>query len=281
MTRQATESELSHAVYGDSGPWVVFVHGWAMNSGVFAEQAEMMKGRYRVLLVDLPGHGSSAPGSGKITVDACAEKVANLIKKLGIAEPHLVGWSLGAQVICKASLILPKGVKSLALVCGSPRFVAASEDDPTGVPPLKARVFREAVKNDFPGGIKFFIESFFDREKLDNEEFDGGEIGPERTKIIEKFLYKNFPPDKESALALLDDFHASDIRPILPGIGVPCLICHGGRDRITPVEGSDLWEGLSLVIRKMVFDGCGHAPFLTRPREFNETLSAFLSGLIK
>ncbi len=281
MTLQATEPELSHAVYGDSGPWVVFVHGWAMNSGVFAEQAEMMKDRYRVVLVDLPGHGSSAPVSGKFTVDACAEKVADLIEKLGITEAHLVGWSLGAQVICKVSLILPKGVKSLALVCGSPRFVADSEDDPTGVSPLKARLFREAVKNDFPGGIKFFIESFFDKEKSDNDEFDSGEIGPERRKIIETLLYKNFPPDKESALGLLDDFHASDIRPILPRIDVPCLICLGGRDRITPVESSDLWEGLSLVTRKMIFDGCGHAPFLTRPRKFNETLNAFLLGLIK
>lgn len=75
---------------------LVFIHGWAMSGNVWAYQRPLAE-RFRVITLDLRGHGKSSPASSYAFGDFASD-VALLFDRLGLRRAALVGWSLGAQV---------------------------------------------------------------------------------------------------------------------------------------------------------------------------------------
>lgn len=252
---------------GERGTPLVFVHGWAMSGAVWQKQLEHFAGSRRVFAVDLPGHGLSAPLEGPLTIRRCGEKLARFLDEERLEGAALIGWSLGAQVACHAALLNPARVAKLALVSGTPCFTAPSKDDRWGVPAAKSKWFARQMRAGFENVLRGFILTFF---------ASGEAVSPEEETAIKNFFFAH-APDRASALGLLDDLHASDIREELRRIAVPSLIVHGRDDRIVPLEVTGVWSGLLASRANIVLmPGCGHAPFLTRPELFNRVLETFL-----
>lgn len=252
---------------GERGTPLVFVHGWAMCGAVWQKQLEYFACTHRVFAVDLPGHGLSAPLEDPLTIRRCGEAVARFLDEEGLEGAALLGWSLGAQVVCHAASLNPARVAKLALVSGTPCFTAPTKEDRWGVPAAKSNWFARQLRADFEKVLKDFILTFF----------AGGEaIGPEEEAVI-KGLFFAHVPDRASALELLDDLHRSDIREELRRIDVPSLIVHGQGDRIIPLEVTGVWSRfLASRANVVLIPGCGHAPFLTRPEVFNRAVETFL-----
>ena len=75
------------------GPDVVMLHGWGLHGGVFSHVADRLAEHYCVHLVDLPGHGASAP-----LPQFDADQVADLLDRQFPLPVHVVGWSLGGLI---------------------------------------------------------------------------------------------------------------------------------------------------------------------------------------
>ncbi len=75
------------------GPDIVLIHGWALHGGVFAPLVARLSPRYRLHLVDLPGHGHSRE-------DDTALALPHVVNVIAAATPPAVwlGWSLGRAV---------------------------------------------------------------------------------------------------------------------------------------------------------------------------------------
>ena len=82
-----------HVETAGQGPDLVMLHGWAMHSGIWSSVRDQLAQRYRLHLVDLPGHGRS-PADEAYSLDRIAQKVAEILP----AESIVCGWSLGGQV---------------------------------------------------------------------------------------------------------------------------------------------------------------------------------------
>jgi pyruvate dehydrogenase E2 component (dihydrolipoamide acetyltransferase) len=103
----------------DATETIVFLHGlggsqstWASVLGNFAED-------YRIVAVDLPGHGASdrpAPASTDYSVPGLAATIGELLEKLELAPAVLIGHSLGGVTALQLALDRPKLVRALALV---------------------------------------------------------------------------------------------------------------------------------------------------------------------
>jgi len=254
-----------------SGEPVLFVHGWGLNSRVWLEQIKGFGG-FRIIAVDLPGHGATPPCRKRLTISAAADSLCGLVRSLSLKKVHLVGWSLGAQVICHAALRMGfKTVRSLTMVSGAPCFAAKRGEECGTVSLTKARWTLRALEKDFTKTLTEFIKTSFYTKK---------ELGAKTEQTLKSYFFdENFPPDKKSALELLTDFIETDMRPMLKKLKLPCLICHGDRDSILPVETVKVWEELLPSSRMEIFESCGHAPFITRSSRFNETLKNFLESL--
>jgi len=100
------EQKVAYYESGDKGQPILFIHGNSMSGLCFAQQVESTLGeRYRLVAMDLPGHGKSAParhpGSG-YTLPGYADMVCAFAKSLKLENAVLVGWSLGGHVLLEA-----------------------------------------------------------------------------------------------------------------------------------------------------------------------------------
>jgi len=89
------------------GPPLVMLHGFASHGGVFASVVPALARRYRVHVVDLPGHGHSSATAD--TLDAYAHAVATAIDSIGPVT--LLGWSFGGQVALRLAQMRPQQVE--------------------------------------------------------------------------------------------------------------------------------------------------------------------------
>src|SRR5260221_7083188 len=83
----------------ENGPVVCFTHSLASDGGMWAEQLPpLLAAGYRVLRLDMRGHGGSDPVAGPYTMAQLADDVAASLDFLGIAKVQFVGLSIGGML---------------------------------------------------------------------------------------------------------------------------------------------------------------------------------------
>jgi pimeloyl-ACP methyl ester carboxylesterase len=98
------------------GPPLVLLHGLGDSHRAWLSVAELLATRFRVLIPDLPGHGSSARPDAPYTLAWYANTIASWMDALGIERAHFCGHSYGGGVAQWMLLEHRKRVERLALV---------------------------------------------------------------------------------------------------------------------------------------------------------------------
>ena len=236
------------------GPAVILLHGWGMSSAIFTEALEALSDRFRVLAPDLRGHGISDSGSG-YGLDDFASDLRQWIDALGLSEVRLLGWSLGGEVALTLLPSLRCRVDRLALVSTTPCFTV-SDDWHEGLPSAQVR----AMARDLKRNLQRAMGDFFMLQ------FDGETRSRQRLKEILDFSVRNSSlPPLDVALEALETLRTSDLRHLLPEIDCPTLVMHGLLDRIVPPGAAEKLSESLPQGRLRVYEGVGHAPFLSCP----------------
>ena len=110
-------------------PAIVFVHATRLTGGMWAAQVADLSDTYRVITLDLPGHGTSA--TQRFTLDAAADSVARVIDEGAGGRAVVVGLSLGGYVATHLAARSPERVRGLVL--------AGTSTEPAG---LRAAPYR-------------------------------------------------------------------------------------------------------------------------------------------
>ncbi|RSY76309.1 alpha/beta fold hydrolase [Sphingomonas koreensis] len=97
------------------GPAIVMIHGLAGQMRNFAAVVPLLAAGHRLVLIDRPGSGHS-PGRGDDSLTDQAAIVAELIDRLGLDRPLIVGHSLGGAVSMALALDHPGKIAGLALI---------------------------------------------------------------------------------------------------------------------------------------------------------------------
>src|SRR3977135_2482724 len=115
-TRDVTIGDTFVRISGQGFP-LVFVHGFTTTSEFWKEQAEEFSKAYRVIRINLPGHGASpAPPSRGYCLEDFVEDVTRVFRELSIEKAVLIGLSMGGIVAQKFALKHSHLVKALVLV---------------------------------------------------------------------------------------------------------------------------------------------------------------------
>lgn len=238
---------------------LVLIHGWAMHGGIFAPLSSRLRDRFRLHLVDLPGHGHSHDyRAGSLDPRELAARIA-------AATPPAIwlGWSLGGLVALQAALDHPESVQGLVQVASSPRFVRGA-DWPHAVPATLFAEFGTALVSRFRAAI----ERFLALETL------GSAHAQEELRELRQHVFERGDPSQpalQEGLALLD---RCDFRAQLPALGVPSLWIAGRRDRIVPPAAMQ-WSADQCARGEYLELSAGHAPFLSHAAAVDDALSAF------
>src|SRR5262250_240879 len=83
----------------ENGPVVCMTHSLMSDSGMWAEQMPpLLQAGFRVLRVDMRGHGGSDPVAGSYTITALAGDVAQVLEALAMPRVHYIGLSIGGMI---------------------------------------------------------------------------------------------------------------------------------------------------------------------------------------
>ncbi len=105
----------------DDAPPLLALHGWLDNAASFIAVAPLLANDFRVIALDLPGHGRSAhlpPGVTRYHATDYADHVLNAADALQLQRFDLLGHSLGAGVASLVAAAAPARVRKLALIEG-------------------------------------------------------------------------------------------------------------------------------------------------------------------
>ncbi|MSM41166.1 MAG: alpha/beta fold hydrolase [Geobacter sp.] len=249
------------------GPPLVFIHGWSMSGRAWRFQAEPFAAAgYRVIVPDLRGHGQSTAPGGQVTLQGCGDDLATLFSELGLSGVVLIGWSLGALVSLAAFPRLRSSLEGMALVGGTPRFTA-TEGYPHGVAPTEPKGMGIRLRRDFQKTMGEFFRGMFASGELSRQQ---------ENRIAREIVMRGRQPDPDVALSTLAILASADLRAGLGAIDLPVMLLHGSLDTVCPVAAARYMAEQIPGAGLELMDGCGHAPFMSHPEEFNRRLGGFL-----
>ncbi len=260
-------NDLHVEIRGEGLP-VVLLHGWGLNLRVWDPLAQALGARFRLIAMDLPGHGHSPwrPQSATACqqVQWISETAAALV---GPAPYVLLGWSLGAELALQWAAGRPERLEYLVLFAATPRFGAAP-DWPYGAPPGRLERLAAGLRSDYRRTVSDFLEL----------QVRGSTSGEAVLEQLRAALFAHGEARPEALCAGLDILRQTDLRAVVGGIRTPTLVVAGQYDRVMLPAASQALAKSMPRARYVEIRRAAHAPFLSHTAQIAALMTEFLQS---
>ncbi|MDH2443185.1 alpha/beta fold hydrolase [Amnibacterium sp. CER49] len=239
-------------------PLLVLGPGLGTTSDTWAAVAARLMGAFRVLRIDLPGHGSSHAATAPFTVADLAGAVLDLVDSLGGGRFTYAGVSLGGaiglELACGAGADRLDG---LVVLCSNARI-----GEPDGWTARAAQVRTQGTASMVAGSAeRWFAPGFLAREP------DAG--GRALNQLLDV--------DDESYARCCEALAAFDRSPDVGGIAVPTVVAPGDSDPVVTVEAARALAAAIPGAELVVLPDTGHQAQLERPAEVADLIRGTLA----
>jgi 3-oxoadipate enol-lactonase len=257
-------STLSYLDVGQGEP-IILIHGLFLDHTAFEEQIEAFSNRYRIIAIDIHGHGGSSELDRSLSLDEMAEDYFDLVQQLGIQQAIWGGVSLGGMTSLRIAIRHPEAVLGLFLLNTN-----AGKGAEKKVPSLAGL--------NAPLTMRFLWHTKFLKTKV----LQAGLFGrttlatkPDLTRIwVEKMQPISSKSMKNAIEAVLS---ARSILEQLSSIQVPTIIAGGAEDTALPMSASeDIHNQISNSILVEI-SNCGHSTPVEQPDPVTQLLEQLLS----
>jgi abhydrolase domain-containing protein 6 len=194
---------------------------------------------------------------GEVSIDYLAERLARFLDEFVQGPPyHLVGSSLGSQVILTYATRFPEKVSKMVLIC------------PSGVHGNENLPMIEGVRR---SNYESLVKSVFHRDHFVSDELVEA--------LARKFQNRRW---KKGVLRTLRATMGHSVGSLLERVTQPTLVIWGANDRVlSDVPGAMRAAGRILRVRQVVIPKCGHAPQIEKPRLVNHLISRYLRDKLR
>ncbi len=265
-----------HVVERGHGRPFVLLHGVTLTTASWHYQlVDLVEAGYRVLALDLRGHGRSRPGRDGYSLARLAEDLREVLGALEVRDAVIVGHSLGGMTVLQLLADHPElgrdaTVSGIVLVSTSASMVIGN-----GIPALLARVgglitpaaarghVFASGGSSAPADRRVQLASRYCRLAF------GAAPSPTHVAVV-RAMTSAVPCDVLSPL--IATLLRMDIRKLLAGLSVPTLVVVGRRDLVTPVWHSRYLASHIPGAELVVLKGCGHLVLLERRAELGDLL---------
>ena len=244
-----------------SAPTVCFTHSLNSDGGMWVEQmVPLLAAGYRVLRLDMRGHGGSAPVEGDYTMDALAGDVKGALDVLGIAKVHFIGLSIGGMIGQGFALAYPGYLASLCLC-----------DTQPSTPPGSTATWDERKAVVRKSGMAALADATMQRWFTD--EFK--KVNPVRWREIRDTISGTTPQGSVGCMSAIQTF---SYEAKLGAIKAPTLVICGDEDPGTPPDRNKLIASKIPGGRYEGITKARHLPNVERTEQFNRVMMAFLAA---
>jgi len=257
---ECIEFQKKRIFYTDDGKGevIVLLHGFMESSKIWKEFVTVLSKAFRVITIDLPGHGNS-DNLGEINaMDIIAQAVHKVLRHLGIKKCVMIGHSMGGYATLSFANQYPSFLKGFGLFHSHP-----FEDTPEGNKNRDRMI--QLVKKDKLHFITQFIPDLFAPEN--KEKFQ---------KEIDKLITRAEKMTAESVIAAQKGMkERKDLSDILKNSRVPVLFILGLKDLKLPSDR--LWEMVTLpeYAEVHILREAGHMGYIEAPLECVQAIYCF------
>jgi pimeloyl-ACP methyl ester carboxylesterase len=250
---------------GADAPWLVMVHGMSQDHRVFSAQVKTFEDRYRILLIDLPGHGLSADVPGPFGHIELASHVAGAMENAGVSGCHYWATHTGTSLALLLASENPERFRSLI-------FEGAVL--PGRALPCVEAGLRRARETAQAEGVAEACRQWFDESAW----FEVMRRRPEECRADEhRAIISEF-----SGAPWLYKGRAKTVTPIderLAANDVPVLLYNGEHDLQDFVDAADRLERLLPRVQRAIIPDAGGFPAWEFPERVNRLVAGFLSSV--
>jgi 3-oxoadipate enol-lactonase len=235
------------------------IHALGGDRQMWEPQVPVLARMRRVVLVDLPGHGTSTASEGPFTVSQLGEDILDVADSAGADTFGLCGISLGGLISLWMAAHAPDRVESLiasntAARIGSEEIWQARIDAVTG------------------GGIEAIWEAALGR-------FFTSGFRTARPDVVERTKSTLLGTDPDAYTACCAALRDADLRELVEAIRCPTLVIGGGEDISTPPDEAEWLHEHIEGSRLTILDGAPHFANVEQPEMWTGAVAGFLSDL--
>jgi abhydrolase domain-containing protein 6 len=230
----------------DSAETVVMIHGYSSEKTVWMRFARHFTDRYRVLIIDLPGHGETAFDPAlKYDSVSQGERVLQAMDALGIGSAHIIGNSMGGFISAQIALHHPERVRS-AILIDAAGVVAPNTSD--------MERMRAQGRNPFEMSTRAEFDTFYAMTMAQP---------PWLPRMILDYMADDYIARREPLARIFHDFHDVDMLDArLSEFSVPVLLLWGERDRLLDISSAEVWKNGIPGAELITYPELGHMPML-------------------
>lgn len=240
MQKKYKDTDINYVYYDNKSKTnLIYLHGWGQNIEMMMPIAKPFINRYNVLVIDLPGFGSSSEPKEAWSLYDYADMVNSFVKELNMNNPILIGHSFGGKIsICYA---LKYKTKKLVLL-------AAPYDKKISKPTFKMKLFKVLKKTPFAKVAKKHMGSTDYRNASD---------------MMRNVLVKHVN---------------TDLKEEVKNIKCPTLLIWGTNDEAVDYSDAVELEKLIPDAGLVTYEGCTHYAYLERLNQTISVLDSFIGS---
>jgi pimeloyl-ACP methyl ester carboxylesterase len=242
------------------GTAVVLLHGFLENQTMWQYLAPVLATKYRVITVDLLGHGNTDCLGYVHTMEDQADMVHHVLHELKIRKSVLIGHSMGGYMALAFAELYPDNVKGLVLLNSTSR---ADSDERK----LNRDRAIAAVKQNYTAFVRMSIANLFsedNREKL--------------AETIENVKLEALKTPLQGIVAALEGMKIRNDREVLLHFGpYPIALILGKKDGVLPYD-DNVTQVENTRVQLTTFPD-GHMSHLENQKALEKTIVSFLKGI--
>lgn len=265
--QQKSISFLGKKIYyytsGSGEKTLVLLHGFLESSSMWEDYSKRWGNKYRIICIDIPGHGKSEVIAEVHTVNLMADAVDAVLKKEEVKKVCFIGHSMGGYISLAFGERYAEKISGVILLNSTAHpdseIKKADRDRAVKVMQKNAAIFiNEAIPN-------LFADS--NREKFKN--------------AIDRIIQEALQIPVEGACAALRGMKVrEDKTHLLKENKFPVHFVSGAKDNVIPIEKVQEQVSLNENIRSVVFPESGHMSFLEAKEECFIILNQFIEDII-
>lgn len=252
------KSKISYTDSGE-GKAIVFLHGFLENKKMWQDYVTFLEGKYRVVTIDLLGHGESDCLGYVHTMEENANVVHEVLKELHIKKATVIGHSMGGYVGLAFAELYPENIQKLVLLNST------SKEDSTEKKLNRTRAIK-AVKQNYVAFVSLAIGNLFSEDN--------------RTRLateIETIKEQALKTPLQGIVASLEGMKIrKDRESILQANLFPTLLILGKKDPVLNYEEAIL-QIENATTTKLITFGDGHMSHIENKEELKDVLLDFFS----
>lgn len=260
VTRSQDNTPISYEVSGSGEPTLVFVHGWSCDARYWRYQVDQFAKKYRVVVLDLAGHGHSGMERATYSMRAFGEDVQAVVAAVTKGKVILIGHSMGGSVIAEAARLLPEQVIGLIGV--------------DTLDNIETPLTREMMEQ--------MMAPFIDNFALETRQFVGNMLRPETDHGVRSWILADMasapPAVAMSAFEeMMDQYITGEAAQIFEQIHVPVICVNGD---LWPIDFAANRRHM-LSFDAIVIPKADHFLMLDKPYVFNQALEQAIHRIMR